>query len=381
MIKKLHLKNFKSHRDTMLDFNPLTLISGVNNIGKSSVLQSLLLLRQTYKNHRLEKGLDLSCPSPIVSLGIGNEVLYKYADKPILSIGVTTEECRYVFDFNAETALDESFLPISSSPIDTALLANESLFNNNFQYLSALRIGGKSDFKIYSYEVNDERQISIVNGQGEALGNYLFSYGGESTYNYLSTGKTEESLPLLDQVVYWESMISKGITITVEKKTDNTGFSITFGTKGSEGKKSIEGLRAENVGFGVSYSLSVVTALLSAKPGALIMIENPEAHLHPEGQSKLAELMCLVAQRGIQVIVETHSDHIINGVLVNCKRFEKEGYGIDRENVSIYYFGGQDENHAVQYEEIKIIPDGKIEFQPIGFFDRIEKDIDYILEG
>ena len=211
------------------------------------------------------------------------------------------------------------------------------------------------------------------------MGHFLFAYGSEPMFNYLANGTDNEPLALLEQVTYWESMISKGITIRVEKMKERPGFRIIYGTKGTEGKKSIEGLRAENVGFGVSYSLSVVTALLSAKPGALIMIENPEAHLHQDGQAKLAELICLVAQRGIQVVVETHSDHIINGVLVNCKRFEKEGRGIDRENVSIYYFSGQDENHAVQYEEVKVLEDGKLEFQPIGFFDQIEKDIDYLL--
>ena len=55
MIKKLHLKNFKSHRDTCLEIRPLTIISGVNNIGKSSVLQSLLLLRQSFNKKRLNK--------------------------------------------------------------------------------------------------------------------------------------------------------------------------------------------------------------------------------------------------------------------------------------------------------------------------------------
>jgi predicted ATPase len=217
----------------------------------------------------------------------------------------------------------------------------------------------------------------LENGQGELLGNFLYAYRAEPTFNYIEL--KDNPISLIEQVIYWEQQISTGITIDVQPKPDKTGFRIIYGSKGAEGKKSIENLRAENVGFGVSYSLSVVTALLSARPGALIMIENPEAHLHPDGQAKLAELMCLVAQRGVQVIAETHSDHIINGVLVNCKRFEKEGRGIDRENVSIYYFSGQDENHAVQYEEVKVLEDGKIEFQPFGFFDRIEKDIDYLL--
>lgn len=386
MIKKLHLKNFKSHRDTCLDFKPLTLISGVNNIGKSSVLQSLLLLRQTFKKGILSKGLDLN--KPLVSIGVGNDALYKLANEPFLSFELTSEETEYSFVYHVdEDALDASFIPLYEESILPIFENSESqptplsksLFGADFQYLSASRWAGVSDFPIASYEVNTERQISLENGQGELLGNFLYAYRAEPTFNYI---KSEDNpISLIEQVIYWEQQISTGITIDVQQKPDKTGYRIIYGSKGVEGKKSIENLRAENVGFGVSYSLSVITALLSAKPGALIMVENPEAHLHPEGQAKLAELMCLVAQRGIQVVVETHSDHIINGVLVNCKRFEKEGCGIDRENVSIYYFGGQDENHAVIYKEIKLLSEGEIEYQPKGFFDRIEADREYLIGG
>ena len=332
MITKLYLKNFKSHRDTRLEMKPLTMISGVNNIGKSSVLQALLLLRQTYRNNRLGEGLDLN--KPLVSLGIGNDVLYKFASEPLLSIGISTESNGYEFDFDAGNALDASFIPIVRSPLGTVTVSIDSLFGNDFQYLSASRWAGRSDFPLASYEVNTERQISLVNGQGELLGNFLYAYRAEPTFNYI-TGHDDEPMALLDQVIYWERLISTGITIDVQQKPDKTGFSIVYGSKGTEGKKSIDGLRAENIGFGVSYSLPVITALLSAKPGALILIENPEAHLHPDGQAELARLMCLVAQRGIQVIVETHSDHIINGVLVNCKRFEKEGRTISVDRMKI----------------------------------------------
>ncbi len=243
--------------------------------------------------------------------------------------------------------------------------------------MSSLRIGGESDFSIDTDEAVTEKQISYEKGKGELIGNYLYAYQDAPTYDYINN--SDETLPLLDEVMYWEGLISSGVTINVQKKADKPGFTIFYGTKGRDGKKSIEGLRAENIGFGVSYSLPVVTALLSAKPGALILVENPEAHLHPEGQAELARLMCLVAQRGIQVIVETHSDHIINGVLVNCKRFEKEGYGIDRENVSMYYFSGQDEEHAVIYEQIQVLPGGQIDYQPKGFFDRIVYDRGYLI--
>lgn len=377
MIKKLHLKNFKSHKDTLLETKPLTVITGVNNIGKSSVLQALLLLRQSFKKGRLSEGLDLN--KPLVSVGVGNDALYRLAQDSVLTIGLEMDNtnCQFNFDVN-EDALVSSFIPLIGTKVDLKAMSNDALFDTNFQYLSASRWAGISDFPLDTYEVKNEKQISREMGQGELVGNFLYEYKGEPTFNYTGSGDGD-TLALIDQVIYWESLISSGITIDVQKNADNTGFRILYGTKGTDGKKSIEGLRAENIGYGVSYSLSVVTALLSAKPGALIMIENPEAHLHPEGQAKLAELMCLVAQRGIQVIVETHSDHIVNGVLVNCKRFEKEGYGIDRENVSMYYFSGQDENHAVMYKEVKVLEDGKVDFQPIGFFDRIEKDIDYLL--
>lgn len=376
MIKKLHLKNFKSHRDTELNLKPLSLISGVNNVGKSSVLQSLLLLRQTFKRGKLGEGLVLN--KPLIELGRGNDVLYKFAQDPILAIELTTDDTLLSFQYSVDdNALDGSLLPLRSGSGPVLSASTDALFSKDFQYLSSLRLGGESDFTFDSDEAVTEKQISYEKGKGELIGNFLYEYQGYPTYDYINN--SEEPISLLDQVMYWEGLISSGVTITVQKKADKPGFTILYGTKGRDGKKSIDGLRAENIGFGVSYSLSVVTALLSANPGALILIENPEAHLHPEGQAELTRLMCLVAQRGVQVIVETHSDHIINGVLVNCKRFEKEGYGIDRENVSMYYFSGQDEEHAVVYEEIKILPGGHIEYQPKGFFDRVENDRGYLI--
>ena len=78
----------------------------------------------------------------------------------------------------------------------------------------------------------------------------------------------------------------------------------------------------------------------------MLIIENPEAHLHPHGISKLTELICLAAELGIQIIIETHSDHVINGVLVQCKRFEEGNEGISKDNVKIYHFDRDEINHC-----------------------------------
>lgn len=74
--------------------------------------------------------------------------------------------------------------------------------------------------------------------------------------------------------------------------------------------------RSTNVGFGLTYSLPIFVAVLSSRPGSLILLENPEAHLHPKGQSRLGEFLAIAASQGIQIVAETHSDHVLNGVRV-----------------------------------------------------------------
>lgn len=377
MITRLRVCNFKSHKDTELQMKPLTLITGVNNCGKSTLLQSLLLLRQSYGKNRLEKGLDLT--KPLVSIGIANDALRRGSESGIVCFEIEdSTKGELKFGFNAESDLDSSYIPteymmLRGEEATSNDLAEWSLFNNDFQYLSAERWGGRSEFPKDSYAVKTEGQLSSEYGRGDLLGNFLYEYKTESVCDYFHGG--EEKMSLIEQVVLWEGRISQNITIDVQQKDDGNGYVVLYGTKGSEGKKNIDGLRANNVGFGVSYSLPIVVALLSAEPGALILVENPEAHLHPEGIAELTRLMCLAAERGVQVVVETHSDHVVNGVLVNCKRMENGEAGINKENVAIYYLAGQDEDHVAMVEEVKIIEGGYIEYQPKGFFDRIEKDM------
>ena len=69
-----------------------------------------------------------------------------------------------------------------------------------------------------------------------------------------------------------------------------------------------------DVGFGVSQSLPVLVALLVAKPGQLVYLEQPEIHLHPRAQTKLAKILADAAQRGVQVSVETHSSLLLRSI-------------------------------------------------------------------
>lgn len=183
-------------------------------------------------------------------------------------------------------------------------------------------------------------------------------------------------MPLLDQVTEWERKISPNVTIDVQETPDKTGYTIKYGYF-MDGGKTLRNLRAENIGFGVSYTLPVIVALVSAKPGDLIIIENPEAHLHPEGQLELGNLICKVAQHGVQVVIETHSDHIENAIRVACKKFHDSNgsEGIDKDNVAIHFFGERTTNYSAISQSVTIDETGFLDYQPKGFFDTIENSL------
>ena len=132
--------------------------------------------------------------------------------------------------------------------------------------------------------------------------------------------------------------------------------------------------RATNTGFGLSYTLPVLVAILSAKPGALLLFENPESHLHPKGQAKIGELMAKAANCGVQIVVETHSDHVLNGIRVAVRK----GL-LPPENVCLHFF----ERHADKAcsEIISPIMDrnGRIDRWPDYFFDEWDKSLEALL--
>ena len=129
--------------------------------------------------------------------------------------------------------------------------------------------------------------------------------------------------------------------------------------------------RATNVGFGLSYVLPVVLALLS-EPGTLCLIENPEAHLHPRGQTKLAELAVRAATAGVQVFAETHSDHFLDGV-----RLAIHDGLIPPADVAIHYFERDGERAVVSSPTVDA--DGRLSRWPAGFFDQHEENLARLL--
>lgn len=379
MITRLRLSNFKSHRDSDFDLGALTVLTGVNSSGKSSAIHAMLLLRQTYLKNRIMDGLELN--GPLCRVGVGGDALYRFADTDVLTFDLCDGGQCFSFGYDVGADLGSTFARKKeySANVDMGVLGGKSLFSDRFQYISSMRLSGKSHFDRYDYEVVEHGQMSKEFGQGEAVAHFLYRNGAEETFNYIDMSGT---CLLMEQVCEWERRISPCLTIDVQKSPAG-GFDVVYGYKIPD-RKPIVDLHAENIGFGISHSLAVVTSLVAAKPGDLLILENPESHLHPKAQADLARLIARVAQRGVQIVVETHSDHIVNGILVASRLFEEESddmakFGVDRRNVRIYYVEKDPETQASSVlRKVEILEGGRLAYQPKGFFDQAERDMYYL---
>lgn len=377
MIKDIHIQGFKAHRDTKLCLGNLTLLTGLNSSGKTSVLQSLLLLRQSYGKQRLSQGLDLN--APLCDIGKGADALHKANPDDMIRFALGLEKnCLLDYRFSAKSETD-TFLPyLDGHQMPNMTPEKISLFNADFQYISSSRIANVGQYPIDTFAVERERRLSLEYGQGELVGHFLQYYGSDFEVEIETIRHPREKrTQLINQVIAWEQEISPRISLTPQKKDDHVVIKYSYSYDSEYGKKSalsrLGDLSAKNIGYGISYSLAVVVALLSARPGALLLIENPEAHLHPRGQSKLANLIARVAHSGVQVIVETHSDHIFNGIIRSTIAGD-----IHKEETSVYYFDLNGENVSCA-TKIEYSNRGIIQNPQKGFFDQFDEDLNVML--
>lgn len=361
MLKSLTLKNFKPFENQSFALKPLTLLSGLNSSGKSSVLQSLLLLRQSYQQDLLkDKGLALN--GDFVSIGTAQDALFERAKDDLIMFEIITENemtSKWVFHYNRESDI----IQLSSFSMINQTVYNESLFNDNFHYLRADRISPKNYFEISDFQVKQHQQLG---NQGEFTPHFLSVYDETIIINKNLSHPSENSLKFQNQVEAWLGEISPGTRIEIESFSgmDLVSLQYSYGLSNP--------YRSTNVGFGITYTLPIIVAILSAKKDSLILLENPEAHLHPQGQSKIGELIALASSCGVQIIVETHSDHLLNGIR-KAVRHNK----INAEDVQIHYFQRYLKKGQAITEIIspRIYQDGGIDKWPDGFFDQAEKDL------
>lgn len=359
MIDRIELENFKCFKHTKLDLKTLNLFSGINGMGKSTVIQSLLLLKQSFEQDYLPNRISLN--GNYVNIGTGQDLLYENAENDDIRISIFDKSKCYSANMIYDGLSDVLELNEYNDEI-------KGLLQVPFEYLNAERNSPQSIYPKSSYYVDSKLTLGI---HGQYTVHYLAKHQDDKL---LWDSCNSPELTLKGAVQYWLNEISPNIKFDAHEiaKTDLTQLGYYFNTERGPSNT----YRPTNVGFGISYILPVIVALVKAEPESIVIIENPEAHLHPKGQRKMGELLSKCAANNIQVFVETHSDHVMNGVRIAVKKEI-----ISPTNVNFMFFNKEEIDGTLVHniETPKINSKGKLDYWPDGFFDEWDKALDEII--
>ena len=365
MLKSITLRNFKCFANEIIPLRPLTVLSGVNGMGKSTVIQSLLVLRQSIISHTINReGALLN--GPLISLGSADDILFENSENDD-HIEMLIKEDRNNHLFRFQYKKRSSTLPLVNGYKPNNII--KVLSGQHFYYLTAERSGPRISFPFADHEIE---KYNPIGNTGEFC-SFLLSRHERSEIGAMQLLYQEENIPeLRKQVETWMSELGQVLQIHLNEypKMDIVGMEFSFIRDGLPSMN----YRSTNVGFGITYSLPIFVVCLLAKPGSLILIENPEAHLHPKGQVAIGKFLARTASAGIQVIIETHSDHILNGIRISAKRNE-----ISPESVALHFFDYDPHKHSSRRISPQLDSDGRLDQWPEGFFDEWEKGLAELL--
>jgi len=364
VITEIHLENFKRFRDLSLTCKALTVLTGANGAGKTSILHALLLARQISRqptrSHVELSGVDT------LELGGAEDVINRYSSDENAAVEVRDSHGRsFRWAFRADGSDDIRTLnaEIVAKPVGQLRVLSESA--PRFCYLCAERLGPR-DVLSASASANDELDVG---SRGEFVAQVLASFArsrvSEGRFACLRGGKQLSGL--LHQTESWMAKIVSPIQIDAEWFPNTSVTRLRFKSPGLR----TEWTRAPNAGFGISYALPIVVAALRAEVDGLLLIENPEAHLHPAGQSKIGSFLAQVAADGVQIFLETHSDHVLNGIRVATADRKKAS---SSEQTIVHFFHAEDDESKM-FESMELSGTGQLTAWPKGFFDQAQVDL------
>jgi predicted ATPase len=371
VITRIDLELFKCFEALKLPLAPLTLLSGTNASGKSTVLQALVLLHQTILDHEWSTRLQLNGSE--LQLGTVTDVVDKVHGRRAFAISIADENCTvewhfaYGDDKQAMSAAVDSLsvngsligspeklrflLPESSPPTEGLAMRLRKL-----TYLTAERVGPRD-----TYPLQDPSATQVVGPRGENAVGLLYQRREDEVLPGLAL---ESGTPrLLNQVEAWMGIFFPGTSLTVQPVMQANMVTLGITNSGETGFH-----RPINVGFGLTQVLPIIIAALAAREGDLLLVENPEVHLHPGGQALMGEFLAEVAGSGVQVLTESHSDHVLNGI-----RRAVKGQKLGADKVALHFFRPRGEGEQVT---TPVLDDGGlIDHWPPGFFDQFDKDL------
>ncbi len=233
----------------------------------------------------------------------------------------------------------------------TKLESGDDLNLEKIHYVSADRMGPESSHKSKNFH-----GFLHVGARGENTVYLLHKMAQELVNEQLCLG--EDAKTLITQTEAWLGRILNPLSLKVKQLRSNI-FELLMGD-----------FQPGNVGFGYSSVLPIIVAGLIAKPGEKLIVENPEIHLHPKAQSALIQFLVAVANTGVQVFIESHSDHVLNGIRVAVKEAQ-----ISQNEVSIFFHDRFNAERDVRVTSIKLDKQGELSEYPENFFDEYSNQL------
>lgn len=424
-INKITVCGFKSlNKESSIELKPLTILAGANSSGKSSIMQPLLLLKQT-----LEASYD-----PGALLLNGPEVKFTSTDQLLSRINSEKSAQKFFIQFHKDNIWnykinfvkapdkgielesteykdlqneENSFtlypddnknrfdIPFVFGMANALLLLKgvkyKKLSINNthvikdrffFNIMTKIKIEEKEEeFDNIHYELPSVSEIKkfirrIIHVPC-LRGNSLRTYNTTSVENVFQgtfevytasiihewQKKKDDNIKKLN-----ESLEILGLTWQVEaKKINDTQLELQIPILPEKKKsKSVDFVNIADVGFGVSQILPVVVSLLVAEPEQIVYIEQPEVHLHPKAITRLPELFARAAKRGVIVVVETHSSLILRGIQSLIAKEQ-----LEPEKVKLHWFTRNKKDGSTAIDSADLDKNGAFGNWPSDFDDVI----------
>jgi len=337
MLESIRIQGFKCFQDAFLDLPILTLLTGPNGSGKSTVIQALLLACSAFdqKNQTYLKEVV----APFVQF---EDVYCRFSNAQSVDVCVRADGIEHAVRMDRADGLTHASTDASGLPG-----YEESLF-----YLSANRIGPEEISSL-------NRELRIGDAGQFAMG--LLEQRKDKPLHENLIHPDAVAKTLKAQLAWWLTFILGEETEVRTQKMTSTQVVGSFNMHG------MEGISPLNTGAGNSYVLKLLIMCLTAVPGDVLLIENPEIHLHPGAKSRMGSLFAFLAAAGVQCVIETHCEHLINRV-----RYEVYTGKMKADDVAIYY----KPSLAEEFEKIGVNQRGhfcndlreEILF-PSGFFD------------
>lgn len=418
MLTHLKLENFKIWRSTgPTRLASITLLLGTNSSGKSSLIQSLLLIRQTVKGD--DPNLDLNLGNPdaddSVTLGQFKDLLCRHgAASESTSATQVGIEFRWSEDGQAESSTLFS-ARYNKGPAGSAELAflrlgrdgqgfsvqrrKPGIYRLNLA-TQAKTLGQSADFRPQRSFAFSASTLNKLGMQGELIkpiGPALLDELGRIIYlgpvrrlaqrDYVWAGRMPAHIGD-DGAKAVDALIASGVARQAAKKRNqpvpaeaqlfeqtirwlkdmNLADGLSIRALGNSARYELlieNGDQASNlkdVGVGVSQVIPVIVAALFAQPGHIVIVEEPESHLHPLAQSKLAELLAQVSkERNVQFIVETHSEHLFRRMQTLIAKQQ-----ITPKDAAMYFV--ERDGKAARMRPLELDDFGRVKNWPEGFF-------------